>query len=156
MDTGGMDADRQLASSEQAATEPSGDVGSAALRPCRKVAADELRPADPTPGMTRRVGLEVDQMWSGTVLTDPGAASGWHHHGEHQTTLYVVSGRMRLEFGLDGKDAVDAGPGDFLHVPAGAIHRELNPTPETSTAVIVRCGTGPTTVNVSGPATSTG
>ena len=120
--------------------------------PCSLVGADDLTEADPTPGMTRRVALHEDGMWTGTVDTEPGAVSGWHHHGEHETTLYIASGRMRLEFGPGGGDAVEAGPGDFLRVPAGAIHRESNPSGEASRAVIVRCGSGSATINVDGPA----
>ncbi|GAB3590264.1 hypothetical protein GCM10027446_04600 [Angustibacter peucedani] len=120
--------------------------------PVSLVRSDELADADPTPGMTRRVGLDVAGMWSGTVDTEPGTTSGWHRHGDHETTLYVVRGRMRLESGPGGGEAVEAGPGDFLHVPAFAVHRELNPGDETSQAVVVRCGSGVPTVNVDGPA----
>jgi uncharacterized RmlC-like cupin family protein len=102
--------------------------------------------------MTRQVALDTETMWSGTVDTETGAVSGWHHHGDHDTTLYIVAGRMRLESGPNGEHVLEAGPGDFLRVPAGAIHRESNPGDERSRAVIVRCGTGPTTVNVDGPA----
>lgn len=123
-----------------------------AARPCSHVAADALVAADPTPGMTRQVARHGGGMWSGTVDTEPGAVSGWHHHGDHDTTLYVVSGRMRLESGPGGSSVVEAGPGDFLHVPAGAVHRESNPSGEPARAVIVRCGTGEPTTNVAGPA----
>jgi uncharacterized RmlC-like cupin family protein len=128
------------------------DLPETAATPCTRVAADELDPADPTPGMSREVALHTPGMWSGTVDTEPGAISGWHHHADHETTLYIVSGRMRLESGPDGGDVVEAGPGDFLHVPAGAVHRESNPSGERSRAVVVRCGSGTPTVNVDGPA----
>ncbi|EWT03337.1 cupin [Intrasporangium oryzae NRRL B-24470] len=121
-------------------------------QPVTRVAAGELGPSDPTPGMARQVALHTEAMWSGTVDTEAGAVSGWHHHGEHDTTIYVVSGRMRLESGPGGEVAVEAGPGDFLHVPAGAIHRESNPGESRSHAVVVRCGHGTPTVNVDGPA----
>lgn len=121
-------------------------------QPCSHVDGAALKPGDPTPGMTRHVALETDVMWSGTVDTEPGSVSGWHHHGEHDTTLYIVSGRMRLESGPDGESVVEAGPGDFLRVPAGAIHRESNPSDEPSRAVVVRCGSGTPTINVDGPA----
>ena len=123
-----------------------------AARPCTHVPAADLRPADPTPGMARRVGLEVEGMWSGLVDTEPHAESGWHHHGEHETTLYVVRGRMRLESGPGGRDVAIASAGDFLHVPAFAVHREANPDDEPAQAVIVRCGRGAPTTNVAGPA----
>lgn len=121
-------------------------------QPVTIVAGGDLALGDPTPGMTRHVAVHTDDMWSGTVDTEAGAVSGWHHHGEHDTTIYVVSGRMRLESGPGGEQAVEAGPGDFLRVPAGAIHRESNPGDDTSHAVIVRCGHGTPTINVDGPA----
>jgi uncharacterized RmlC-like cupin family protein len=119
--------------------------------PVRVVRADELTDADPTSGMHRRQAFTAPGLWAGVVHTEPGATSGWHHHGEHETSLYVVSGRMRLEFGPGGEHVVDAGPGDFLHVPAGTVHRESNPDDAVSTAVIARAGEGPPTVNVDGP-----
>ena len=120
--------------------------------PCSLIGGDELSPADPTPGMTRQLASHEAGMWTGVVDTEAGAVSGWHHHGDHETTLYVVSGRMRLESGPGGEHVVEAGPGDFLRVPAGAVHRESNPGGEPARAVIVRCGEGPPTTNVDGPA----
>ena len=116
------------------------------------VPAAGLTDADPTPGMTRQVATHADGMWSGTVDTEPHAVSGWHHHGDYETTLYVVTGRLRLESGPGGAHVVEAGPGDFLRVPAGAVHRESNPSDEPAHAVIVRCGTGDPTYNTDGPA----
>ena len=77
--------------------------------------------------MSRSLAMHDAGMWTGVVDTEPGSVSGWHHHGEHETTLYVVSGRMRIESGPDGAEVVEGGPGDFLRVPAGAVHRESNP-----------------------------
>lgn len=122
-----------------------------AAAPARVVPAADLTPADPTPGMTRRVAFSTERIWTGTVDTEPGAVSGWHHHGEHDTTLYVVRGQMQMQSGPGGADIVEAGPGDFLHVPPHAIHRESNPGEVVATAVIVRHGDGPPTHNVEGP-----
>jgi uncharacterized RmlC-like cupin family protein len=47
---------------------------------------------------------------------------------------------------------VDAGPGDFVFVPRGAIHRESNPSDVDATAVVVRSGRGVAVINVEGPA----
>jgi uncharacterized RmlC-like cupin family protein len=104
--------------------------------------------------MSRSLAMHDAGMWTGVVDTEPGSVSGWHHHGEHETTLYVVSGRMRIESGPDGAEVVEGGPGDFLRVPAGAVHRESNPGGDSARAVIVRCGTGDPTINVDGPAGS--
>jgi uncharacterized RmlC-like cupin family protein len=120
--------------------------------PVRRVRAEELAEADPTPGMRRQLAFAAPGLWAGLVHTDGGAASGWHHHGDHETSLYVVRGRLRVEFGAGGAESVEAGPGEFLHVPAHTVHRERNPDDDTSTAVIARAGNGgPPTVNVDGP-----
>jgi uncharacterized RmlC-like cupin family protein len=119
--------------------------------PVRLIAQHDLVEADPTPGMRRRRAIEAPGLWAGLVHTDPGASSGWHHHGEHETSLYVVAGTLRLSFGPGGASQVEAGPGEFLHVPAHTVHRESNPGTDTSTAVIARAGRGAPTVNVDGP-----
>jgi uncharacterized RmlC-like cupin family protein len=107
---------------------------------------------DPTPGMVREQAIGVDGMWAGLARTQPGMTSGWHHHGDHETSIYVVSGALRMESGAGGSSVVDAGPGDFLYVPRHAIHREGNPAEIESHLVVVRAGAGPITVNVDGPA----
>ena len=118
--------------------------------PVRVVKAAELVPADPTPGMRRQQAFEVPSLWAGRVETEPGAVSGWHHHDANETSIYVVSGVLRLEFeGYDGY--LDAEAGDFVHVPAYTVHRESNPTAQTSVAVLARSGGGVPTVNVDAP-----
>ena len=115
--------------------------------PVRVIRAHDLQESDPTPGMQRRQAFSVPQLWAGTVETQPGSVSGWHHHDRNDTSLYVVSGVLRLEF--DGGAApIDAGPGDFVHVPAYTVHRESNPADRPSLAVVARAGGGIPTVNV--------
>lgn len=118
--------------------------------PVRVVSAAELIAADPTTGMLRKRAFELPTLWAGQVETAPGAISGWHHHDRNETSLYVVSGVLRLEFeGYEGH--LDAQAGDFIHVPAFTVHRESNPTGEPSLAVIARAGGGVPTVNVDDP-----
>lgn len=118
--------------------------------PVRVIRRGDLTAADPTPGMTRERAFETPTLWAGKVQTAPGAVSGWHHHDLNETSLYVVSGVLRMEF--EGEDGcVDAGPGDFVHVPSFTVHRESNPTDEPSVAVIARAGGGVPTVNVGDP-----
>jgi uncharacterized RmlC-like cupin family protein len=59
-----------------------------------------------------------------------------------------------LEFGPGGQEVAEAGPGQFVHVPAQTIHRESNPTGELAIAIIARAGSGAPTVNVDGPEAS--
>lgn len=119
--------------------------------PVRVVASGDLTEADPTPGMRRQKAFDAPGLWAGVVHTEPGATSGWHHHGEHETSLYVVEGAMQLDFGPGGARSVRAEVGDFIHVPAHTVHRESNPTGGISKAVIARSGQGIPTVNVDGP-----
>ena len=119
--------------------------------PVTRIAPDAFADADPTPGMRRQRAFEAPGLWAGVVHTEPGATSGWHHHGDHETSLYVVEGTLRLSFGPGGASELDAGPGEFLHVPAHTVHRESNPGDDRSTAVIARAGQGPPTINVDGP-----
>jgi uncharacterized RmlC-like cupin family protein len=116
--------------------------------PVRKVAVDALTPGHPTDGVVREEAIVVGDLWSGRALTEPGVASGWHHHGEHDTIAYVVRGALRVE---TATDVVQGGPGDFVHVPAHTVHRESNPTTETSDVVVIRRGTGPVVINVNDP-----
>jgi len=111
----------------------------------------EIAEADATSGMVREQALAEGGVWAGLVRTAPGRPSGWHHHGEHDTYFYVDSGRVRMEFGPEGKKVVEAAPGDFVHVPKGVVHRELNPTVDEGAVILVRVGTGPAVVNVDGP-----
>ena len=106
----------------------------------------------PTPGMTREEAVATDRQWAGVARTEAGMASGWHHHGDFESTIYVLSGVLRMEFGPGGADVLEAGPGDFLHVAPGAIHRESNPNEEEARIVVVRSGSGEAVFNVDGPA----
>jgi uncharacterized RmlC-like cupin family protein len=73
-----------------------------------------------TPGMDRQQAVATDGMWSGVARTEASMVSGWHHHGEYETTIYVLTGALLMEFGPGGSSTVEAGPGDFVYVPKGA------------------------------------
>ena len=103
----------------------------------------------PTAGMTRQHAITADGLTSGTVSVGPGVMSGWHHHGTHETSIYVLRGTLHMEF---AGGAFDAREGDFIHVPAGAVHRESNPGSAPNLAVFSRAGSGTVTVNVDDPA----
>lgn len=84
-----------------------------------------------TPGMRRETGVAgstvgAERIWAGYVTMDPGAASGAHHHGDCESAIFVVSGRVRIRFGRDLEESVDAECGDFIFVPPQVIHQEIN------------------------------
>ena len=117
----------------------------------RRIAPEERTEGLGTPGMIREEAVSTDRMWAGLVRTAAGMVSGWHHHGDCQSTIYVVSGALRMEFGVDGRESLEAEPGDFLYVAQGAIHRESNPTDHESQIVVVRSGSGEPVINTDGP-----
>ena len=85
-----------------------------------------------TPGMTRKPAIHKEstgasKIWFGTVTCAPNYKGPPHHHGEAETAAYVVSGYVRVHYGEDFKDYVEAGPGDYLFVPANTPHIEENP-----------------------------
>lgn len=101
--------------------------------------------------MVREEAFATEGTWSGFVRTEAGAISGWHHHGEQESTIYVLQGALRMEFGSGGSEVVEAGPGDFVYIPKNTVHRESNPSDQQSRLVVVRAGSGEPVFNVEGP-----
>ena len=114
-------------------------------------AKDRRPPASQTPGMVREEAFSGDGVWAGYVRTEPNKPSAWHHHGDHDSYIYVIEGRMRFQFGADPEQSVEAGPGDFVRVPPNTVHREDNPSSQEGRLVVLRFGKGPPNVNVDGP-----
>jgi uncharacterized RmlC-like cupin family protein len=117
----------------------------------RRIAPEERTPGAGTAGMIREEAVATEGMWAGLARTAPGMVSGWHHHADHESAIYVLSGALRMEFGPGGAEILDAVAGDFLYVARGAIHREGNPTDQESHIVVVRSGSGEPVFNVDGP-----
>jgi uncharacterized RmlC-like cupin family protein len=119
--------------------------------PVRKVAASERVEGQYTAGMVREEAIITEGLWAGLVRTERGMISAWHHHGEYETAIYVLTGKLRMESGVGGTEIAEAGPGDFVLVPRHAVHRETNPSDEESRLIVVRSGSGEVVVNVDGP-----
>jgi uncharacterized RmlC-like cupin family protein len=117
-----------------------------------RVTPEERVEGQPTPGLAREQAVQTDRMWAGLARTDAGMVSGWHHHGDYESAIYVLSGSLRMEFGPQGKETFEADPGDFVFVGRQAVHRESNPSDHEATIVVVRAGEGDPVVNVDGPA----
>ena len=96
-----------------------------------------------TPGMLRRPAIHKDsvgasKIWCGTVTCVPNFKGPPHHHGEAETAAYVISGHIRVYFGEDFKEFVEAGPRDYIFVPANTLHIEENPYDEPSEQFLAR------------------
>jgi uncharacterized RmlC-like cupin family protein len=107
-----------------------------------------------TAGMTRAAAIThartgASKLWAGTVVVEPDARTGPHHHGELETVLYVVRGRARMRWGDRLEFSEEAGPGDFIYVPPYVPHQEINALrDELCEAVVVRSGQDPVVVNL--------
>ena len=121
----------------------------------RIVRAGELDMNTPqTPGMTRAAAIThakvgASKLWAGTVVVQPNARTGAHHHGELETVLFIIRGRARFRWGERLEFVDEAGPGDFIYVPPFVPHQEMNARPdEPVEAVVVRSGQEPIVVNL--------
>ena len=119
------------------------------------VRAGELDPNTPqTPGMTRAAAITyartgATRLWAGTVVVQPNAKTGPHHHGELETVLYIVKGRARMRWGDRLEFSEEAGPGDFIYVPPYVPHQEINARQDDPCeAVVIRSGQDPIVVNL--------
>src|SRR2546425_8236496 len=90
------------------------------------IRANDLKEGHSTPGITRKTAFHDERAIVSQTHLAPSAVSGWHHHGTRHLYGYVVSGRLRLEHGPGGKEAVEVTPGDFFHIPPRLVHRDLN------------------------------
>jgi uncharacterized RmlC-like cupin family protein len=105
----------------------------------------------PTPGILREIAFDTDRATLIRSRAEAGAATGWHHHGDRDVLGYIVRGRARFEFGPGGRERTDVEEGGFFHVPAGLIHRDVNPLDEPQELILAVVGDGPLVVNVDGP-----
>jgi len=117
--------------------------------------SDELDLNTPqTSGMARAAAIThatagASKLWAGTMVVQPDAKTGPHHHGELETVLYVVKGRIRMRWGDQLELSEEARPGDFIYVPPYVPHQEINASPnEICEAVVVRDGQDPIVVNL--------
>jgi len=119
---------------------------------------DEM-PETQSPGVVRWQAFADDhhahdgdeQVWVGQTCNEPGQWSNWHIHPNYVTYGYELTGRLRVEYGPGGARSIEAGPGDFVRIPAGIVHREGSLGHTQRTGIGVRIGHGPLVVEVNGP-----
>jgi uncharacterized RmlC-like cupin family protein len=110
-----------------------------------------------TPGMERLAAIAGDtvgskQLWAGVVTMAPGLKSAPHHHGDCESVIYVLSGRIHFLFGERLEQSAEAGPGDFIFVPPNVIHQEMNRSEaEAIDSIVIRSSQENIVVNVDMP-----
>jgi uncharacterized RmlC-like cupin family protein len=115
------------------------------------VRSDDALAAPATAGMERRTMFEAADSWAGWIRTDAGVAGGWHHHGGHDSYIFILRGSLSIEYGPGGSSSIRAATGDFVFNPAHVVHRETTSPEGEVEAFVVRVGDGPLVVNVEGP-----
>ncbi|WP_082407556.1 cupin domain-containing protein [Mesorhizobium sp. 1M-11] len=82
------------------------------------VKANQLVDGPITPGQNRRKALAAGNLWVGQChVTALDAPSQWHHHEEFDSVMYMLSGRIRVDFGENGQDSFEIGKGDYAYFP---------------------------------------
>ena len=67
------------------------------------------------------------------ALVPPGGGPPPHIHTREDETVYVLEGEVEF---LLGDETVTAGPGDFVNVPLGTVHRFENASSETARMIL--------------------
>jgi uncharacterized RmlC-like cupin family protein len=67
-----------------------------------------------------------ENLYSSIVRTAPGGRTEIHHHGECETSIYILRGQARFYGGEGLRDVIEAYEGDFVYVPAYEVHVEAN------------------------------
>ena len=110
----------------------------------RKVSSEDAT-ADTaqTYGMVRRAGVcestvGATKIWMRETHMAPGVVSGAHHHGENETSIYVLSGNPVFIYMADGvEERIETKPGDYVYVPPFVQHIESNELGEDEAVVII-------------------
>ncbi len=85
----------------------------------------------------------------GVFCVEPAASTAIHHHGEQHTIAYVLSGSSFVRWGERGEFDGTVHAGDFLYVPAGLPHQEINPSSDLPfQSIVVRSTSEPILVNL--------
>jgi uncharacterized RmlC-like cupin family protein len=96
-----------------------------------------------TSGMVRRAGVcestvGASKIWMGETHMAPGVVSGAHHHGENETSIYVLSGNPVFIYVSDGvEERIETKPGDYVYVPPFVPHIESNEHSAEEAVVII-------------------
>jgi uncharacterized RmlC-like cupin family protein len=117
------------------------------------VTNDNLTDGPNTPGQSRQTAFTTDGLWVGECrVTARNIPSQWHHHADYDSVMYMLAGRIRVDWGDEGEKSFEMGPGDYGFFKRGVIHRaQIIDGDEDCRYVFVRIGSGESVINVDGP-----
>ena len=109
----------------------------------RVTPTDRVTTVGQHPGMERSIAISQgtvgsQRLYSSIVSTAPGDRTRVHHHGDCETSIYIVSGSARYTWGPSGLEhGMTAHEGDFVYIPAGEVHVEENASASLPLVVVL-------------------
>jgi uncharacterized RmlC-like cupin family protein len=76
-------------------------------------------------------------IYTSIVTTAPSGRTEVHHHGECETSIYILRGHARFYSGGELSEVVEAREGDFVYVPAFEVHVEENASASDELVVLL-------------------
>jgi uncharacterized RmlC-like cupin family protein len=95
-------------------------------------------------GLTYFAGVSAQNVASRAICMHllkmpPGVRAKAHLHENHETAIYLISGRAAMWYGPQLEHHLEMHAGEFLYIPAGVPHLPYNPsTDEEAVAVLAR------------------
>jgi quercetin dioxygenase-like cupin family protein len=114
--------------------------------------AEKASPGQPFGGQAI---FDVPGIHVGLSRLAPGAVTAWHHHAACEFYAYVIEGTITLESGPGGRSVTTASAGEFVRIPPGLVHRDLNRTGATVLVAAFCVGPPPFSVPVDTPEAET-
>ncbi|HEV8545290.1 MAG TPA: cupin domain-containing protein [Candidatus Limnocylindrales bacterium] len=109
----------------------------------RVTPAERATSVGQTNDMERSIAVSAETVgsagiYSSIVTTGPGGRTRIHHHGDCETSIFILSGRARYTWGPTGlEESMEAEAGDFVYIPAGEIHVEENASDSEPLVVVL-------------------
>ena len=93
--------------------------------------------------MTRLAGVSESLVGSTGIhlaiaTIPPGCASTPHYHVNCESAIYVTKGRGRFLTGNNLENSLGIAEGDFIYVPADAVHQPVNDGAEPMELIVAR------------------
>jgi uncharacterized RmlC-like cupin family protein len=94
-------------------------------------------------GLTYEAGISAESVGAQAICMHllrlpPGAQAHPHLHANHETAIYLITGRAAMWYGEQLEQHLEMEAGDWLYIPAGVVHLPYNPGSEDAVAVIAR------------------
>lgn len=117
----------------------------------RIVGPDDLVPAGELEGLVRLTPFPDAAVQQVRGHADGAVESDWHHHGDNDVIGYVIEGEGYVEWGTEEGERKLARAGEWFRVPAGIVHRDVNPSDASQEYVLWLTGSEPRIVSANEP-----